>query len=92
MSVSEHAEVALYSVENIRTGSSAVGAQTISLDRITRLQRFFTLQNREARCIVATHLQPKFWKSIDNNNWASERRTGKLKGQSATKLVKISIT
>ena len=50
MSVSEHAEVALHSVQNIRTCPSlppAMDVQIISLDRITRLQHFFTLQNRE---------------------------------------------
>ena len=95
VSVRVHAEVAMYSVENITTCPllpPAMDVQTISLDRITRLQHFFALRNREAQCIVATHLQPKFWKSINNNDWATERRTGKLKGQSAAKLVKISNT
>ena len=79
MSISAHAEVALHSVENIRTCPSlppAMDVQIISLDRITRLQHFLTLQNREAQCIVATHPQPKLWKSIDNNSWDTERRTG----------------
>ena len=95
VSLSVHAEVALYSVETIKTCPllpSAVDVRTILLDRVTRLTHFFTLQSREAQCIVATHLQLKFWKSIDNSNWATEQRTGKLEGQSTTKLVKIPIT
>ena len=95
MSLSAHAEVVLYSVQTIKTCSSlppAVDVRTILLDRTTRFKHFFTLQSREAQCIVATHLQPKFWKSIDKSNRATEQRTGKLKGQSITKLVKIPIT
>ena len=95
MSLSVHAEVALYSVETINTCPllpPAEDVRTILLNRTTRLKHFLTLQSREAQCIVATHHQPKFWKSIHNSNRATEQRTGKLKDQSTTKLIKIPIT
>ena len=61
--LSVHAEVALYLVKTIKTCPllrPAVDVRTILLDRTTRLKHFFTLQSREAQCIVATHFQPKF--------------------------------
>ena len=82
VSVSVYADVAPYSVEALKTCSSpspAVDARSLLLDRTARLKHFFTLQSKEAPCIVATHVQPEFWKSIHNNR-ATERRIGKLKG------------
>ena len=93
--LSVYADVAPYSVEALKTCSSlspAVDARSLLLDRTARLKHFFTLQtlqSKEAPCIVATHVQPEFWKSIHNNNRATERRIGKLKGLINNKIGEI---
>ena len=92
MSLSVYADVAPYYVEALKTCSSlspAVDARSLLLDRTGRLKHFFTLQSKEAPCIVATHVQPEFLKSIHNNNRATERRIGKLKGLINNKIGEI---
>jgi len=38
-----------------------------------------TVESKKAPCIVTAHVNPNFWKSIENNNRANERRIGRLK-------------
>ena len=70
------------SVEAVKACPFPVTVNVCSLlqDRTTRLRHFFTMKSKEALCIAVSHINPNFWKSIHNNNLATERRIGKLKG------------
>ena len=43
-------------------------------------KRFFTSESRTAPCIVCSEVPVAHWKSIENNNRATGRLIGKLKG------------
>ena len=81
VALSVYAKVAPYSVEAVKACPFPVTVDVCSLlqDRTTRL-RHFTMKSKEAPCIAVSHINPNFWKSIHNNNRATERRIGKLKG------------
>ena len=83
IALSEHAEVAPYTVEAVKTYESLpeeVNVYSLLQDRTTSLTQFFTKKSREAPCISMTHVKPTFWKSIENHNLSTERRIGRLKG------------
>ena len=88
VALSVHAEVAPYSVEAVKACSlpQTVDVRSMLEDRTTRLKQFFTMRSKEAPCIAASHVQPTFWKSIDNNNRVTERRIGKLKSLVNSKI------
>ena len=48
--------------------------------RAARLKNFFTSQSQSAPCVTHSDIIPAMlWKSINNNNRATEKRIGKLK-------------
>ena len=86
--LSGHPEVPPYSLEAVKGCPlpPAVDACSLLQNRPTCLKQFFTAKSKEAPCIAYSNIQPKFWKSIDNNNGATERRIGKLKGLIKNKI------
>ena len=89
MALSVHADVAPYSAETVKNNYSlpkAVDVCSLLQDRTTCLKQFLTTRSKEAPCIAASQIQPTFWKNIDNNSRATERRIGKLKGPVKNKM------
>ena len=79
---SVHANVPPYSIEAVKTGSlpPQVNIETCLTNRSSNLKHFFTTQSKEAPCISLNQVSSQFWKTVENNNRANERRIGKLKG------------
>ena len=70
-------------LEAVKTSSSlplAINTRAQIKCRAARLKIFFTTQSQSAPCVTYSDIIPAMsWKSIDNNNRATERRIGKLK-------------
>ena len=71
-----------YTLEAVKTVSlpQQVDIEACLLNRRSSLKKFFTIHSKEAPCISCYYASPQFWKIIENNNRANERRIGKLKG------------
>ena len=71
------------SFETVKTSFSLpvrIDARALTKCRAARLEKFFTTQSLSAPCVTYSYIIPAMlWKSIDNNNCATERRIGKLK-------------
>ena len=82
VAVSVFAEVSPYSVEAVKTSHypDCVDARKLLQGRKAGLRDFFTSESRTAPCIVCSQVPVAHWKNIGNNNRATERLIGKLKG------------
>ena len=66
-----HAKVAPYTAKRVKSSKSLteeVDVRSLLLDRRSRLKHFFTNRSTETACISMTHVQPFFYKLIDNHN------------------------
>ena len=82
VALSVFAEVSLYSIEAVKTSHypDYVDTRKLLQGRKAGIRDFFTSESRTAPCIVYSEVPVAHWKSIENNNRATERLIGKLKG------------
>ena len=76
------AEVSPYSIQAVKTSHypDSVDARKLLQGRKAGLRDVFTSESKTAPCIVCSEVPVAHWKSIENNNIATERLIGKLKG------------
>jgi len=89
VALSVFAEVPPYSFEAVTTGTFPQSVDTGMLvrDRKTTLKCFFTSQSKNAPCIMCSEIPAAFWRCVENNNRATERIIGKMKGVVQSKIV-----
>ena len=82
VALSVFSEVSTYSIEAVKTyhNPDFVDARKLLQGRKAGLRDYFTSESRTASCIVCSKVPIAYWKSIKNNNRATERLIGKLKG------------
>ena len=82
VALSVFAEVSPYSIQAVKTSHypDSVDARKLLQGRKAGLRDFFTSESKTAPCIVCSEVQVAHWKNIENNNIATERLIGKLKG------------
>ena len=82
VALSVHANEPTYSIEAVKAGSQPpqVNIETCLMNRSSNLKHFFTTQSKEPPCISLNQVSSQFWKTVENNNRANERRIDKLKG------------
>ena len=75
-------EVPPYSFEAVKTGHypDSVDARKLLQERKATLRDFFSAESTTAPCILCSEVPETHWRSIENNNRATERFIGKLKG------------
>ena len=82
VALSVFAEVSPYSIEAVKTSyyPDSVDARKLLRGRKAGLKDSFTSESRTAPCIVCSEVPVAHWKTIENNNRATEKLIGKLKG------------
>ena len=82
IALSVFAEVSPYSIETVKTSRypGSVDARKLLQGRKAGLRDVLTSESKTAPCIVCSEVPVAHWKSIENNNIATERLIGKLKG------------
>ena len=59
-------------------------------ERKAGLKDFFTVESKTASCITCLEVPAAHWRNMENNNRATERFTGKLKGVVQNKILDSS--
>ena len=82
VALSVFAKILPYSIEAVKTSHypDSVEARKPLQGRKAGLRDFFTSESRTALCMGCSEVPIVHWKSIENNNRATERLIGKLKG------------